>query len=109
MSFPEKGGPRRFPVTGCLVALATRTAMRVHFMHRHVHNTVVILEGGNLPLPRCSRCNLQVSRKALNRRHLGTLQCHKGEEQKRRGLTETETRKNTERVFHAYGKPMAAV
>ena len=23
--------------------------MRVHFVHRHVHNTVVILEEGNLP------------------------------------------------------------
>ena len=83
--------------------------MRVHFLHRHVHDTVVMLEEGKLPLPRCPRCNLQVSRKALNGRHLGTLQCQKGEERKRRRLTETETRKNTERTFLAYGKPMAAV
>ena len=68
-----------------------------------------MLKEGNLPLPRCPRCNLQVSRKALNGRHLGTLQCQKGAERKRRRLTETETRKNTERAFHAYGKPMAAV
>ena len=54
--------------------------MRVHFMNRHLHNTVVMLEEGNLPLPRCPRCNLQVSRKALNGRHLGTLQCKKGAE-----------------------------
>ena len=57
MSFPAKGGPRRCPVTGCPGDLATRTAMRVHFLHRHVHNTVVILEEGNLPFPRCTRCN----------------------------------------------------
>ena len=44
MSFPAKGGPRQCPVEGCLGALATRTAMRVHFVHRHVHNTVVMLE-----------------------------------------------------------------
>ena len=83
--------------------------MRVHFMHRHIHNTVVMLEEGNLPPPRCPRCDLQVFRKALNGRHLGTLQYQKGVERKRRRLTETETRKNTERAFQAYGKPMAAV
>ena len=109
MSFPEKGGPRRCPVEGCPGALATRTAMRVHFVHRHVHDTVVMLEEGNLPLPRCPRCDLQVTRKALNGRHMGTLQCKKGAERKQRRLAETETRENAERAFHAYGKPMEAV
>ena len=52
--------------------------MQVHFMHWHVHNTVVMLEEGNLPLPRCPRCDLQVTRKALNGRHLGTSQFKKG-------------------------------
>ena len=54
MSFPEKGGPRRCPVEGCPGDLATRTAMRVHFVHRHVHNIVVMLEEGNLPPPTVS-------------------------------------------------------
>ena len=83
--------------------------MRVHFVYRHVHATVVMLEEGNLPLPRCPRCDLQVPRKALNERHLGTFQCKKGAEQKRRRLAETETREYTERALHAYGKPMEAV
>ena len=83
--------------------------MRVHFVHRHVHDTVVMLEEGNLPLPCCPRCDLQVSRKALNGRHLGTLKCKKGAERKRRRLAETETRENAENAFHAYGKPIKAV
>ena len=70
---------------------------------------VVMLEEGNLPLPRCPRCDLQVTRKALNGRHLGTLQFKKGAEQKRGRLAETETRENAEWAFHAYGKPMEAV
>ena len=37
----------------CPGVLATRMAMRVHFVHRHVHDTVVMLGEGNLPLPRC--------------------------------------------------------
>ena len=66
--------------------------MRVHFVHRHVQDTVVMLEEGNLPHPWCPRCNLQVPRKALNGRHLGTAHCKKGAEWKQRQLTETKMR-----------------
>ena len=65
------------------------------------------LEEGNLPHPRCPRCDLQDSRKALNGRHMGTAQCKKGAERKRRQLAETW--ENSERAFHAYGKPMEAL
>ena len=99
----------RCSVEGCPGALATRTAMQVHFVHRHVHNTMLMLEEGNLPLPRCPRCDLQITSKALNGRHLGTLQCKKGAERKRRRFAEMETREHTEQAFHAYGKPMEAV
>ena len=47
--------------------------------------------------------------KALNGRHLGTAHCKKGVERKQRQLAETKTRENSERAFHAYGKPMEAV
>ena len=55
MSFPAKGDRRRCPVEICPGVLATRTEMRVHFVHRHVHDTVVMMEEGKLPLPRCPR------------------------------------------------------
>ena len=44
MSFPMKDGRRRCLVEGCPGVSATRAAMRVHFVHRHIHDTVVILE-----------------------------------------------------------------
>ena len=44
MEFLAKGGPRIYPVEGCPGKAATRTAMRVHFLHLHVLDTVVILE-----------------------------------------------------------------
>ena len=78
MSFLTKGGPQRCPVEGCPGTLATRTAMQVHFVHWHVQDTVVMLEEVNFPHPRCARCDMQVPRKALNGRHLGTAQCAKG-------------------------------
>ena len=109
MNFLMKDGRRRCPVEGCPGVSATRAAMRVHFVHRHVHNTVVILEEGNLPLPRCPRCDLQVSRKALNGRHLDTSQCRTGTERKRRRLVEAELEITSEKAFHAYGTKMREV
>ena len=72
MSFPAKGGPRRCPVEGCPGEMATRTAMQVHFMHRHVLDTVVMLEERTFPHPRWAKCDMQVPRRALNERYPGT-------------------------------------
>ena len=66
--------------------------MRVHFVHRHVLVTVVMLEEGKFPHPRCAKCDMQVSLRALNGHHPGTAQCAKGAKRKRRRLAETETR-----------------
>ena len=86
--------------------MATRTAMRVHFVHRHVLNTVVMLEEVNFPHPWCAKCDMQVPRRALNGHYLGTAQFVKGAERKRWRLAETETRENSERAFEAYGAPI---
>ena len=52
MAFPAKARPRTCPVKGCSGRALTRTAMMVQFWHRHVRDTVVVLEEGNLPHPR---------------------------------------------------------
>ena len=94
---------------GRLGNLAMRTERWVHFVHWHVQDTVVILEEGNSPHPWCARFHMQVPRKALNGRHLGTSQCAKGAERKQRRLAETETRENLERAFHVYRQLMETV
>ena len=43
ISFPAKGGPRKCPVAGCPGRVATRSAVRVHVVHRHVLYTAVIM------------------------------------------------------------------
>ena len=43
MTFPANGGPWSCPVEVCPGRVATRTEMQVHFLNRHVLNTVVIL------------------------------------------------------------------
>ena len=52
MAFPTRGGSREFLVKGCQGQAEMRTAMRVHFLYRHVWYTLIILEDGNLPHPR---------------------------------------------------------
>ena len=55
------------------------------------------------------RCDLQVSRKALNGRHLETNQCKKGAERKQRRLAAAELETTSEKAFHAYGTKMRSV
>ena len=83
--------------------------MRVHFLHRHVLDTVVILEEGNLPLPWCTRCDMMVPRRALNGRHPSTAQCARGAERKRRRLAGAELRESSDRAFEEYGEPLENV
>ena len=106
MAFPTVGGPRSFPVEGCTVQAATRTAMQVNVLHWHVRDTVVILEEGNFPHPRCPRYNMLVPWRDLNGRQLSTAQCTRGAEQKRRRIVEEEMQEISERVFHAYVSPL---
>ena len=80
--------------------------MWVHFLHRHVLDTVVILEEGNLPHPWCTRCDMLVPRRALNSRHPATAQCARGAEQKRWWLAEAELRDSFERAFEEYREPL---
>ena len=103
MDFPAKGGPRSCLVEGCPGRAMTRTAIRVHFLHRHVRNTFVILEEGNPPHPQCPRCDMLVPCCALNGRHFATTQCERRAEQKKRRFAEEELRESSERAFQDDG------
>ena len=46
------------------------------FFHRHIWDTVIILEEGNLPQQRCPRCDMLVPWRAFNGRPLPTLLPH---------------------------------
>ena len=83
-----------------------RTATRMHFCSWHVRDIVIILEEGNLPHPRCSRCDMLVPRQALNGRHHATGMCRKGMDQKRRRMGKANMRYSTENAFKDYGKPI---
>ena len=71
--------------------------------------TIVILEEGNRPYPRCPKCVMFMSHKAFNVRHLATDSCRRGEERKRCRLSEEESQAVIEREIIAYGNPLSPV
>ena len=76
---------------------------------RHVRDTITILEEGNIPHPRCLRCDILVSWSTLNRRHLATAQCAREVERNCIRLADEEMQDIFERAFHAYGKLLETV
>ena len=72
----------RCPVEGCQGGATSRTNLWVHFAHRHVRDTIVILEEGKRPYPRCLKCDMFVSQRALNGRHPSIDLCQQEEERK---------------------------
>ena len=69
MVFTAKHGPRPCPVEGCSGQALTQTEMTVQFWHRHVRDTVVILEEGNPPHPCFPLGDMLVPWRALNVTH----------------------------------------
>ena len=109
MAFLTREGPRPFPVDVCSGQALTQTVMMANFWHRHVMDTVVILEEGNLPHPWCPLCEMLVTWKALNGTHRRTAQYTWGEKRRRQRSAAEEEREVTTRAFIAYGRPLEMV
>ena len=62
--------------------------MGMHFCNRHVRDVVIILEEGNIPHLRCSRCDMLVLWRALKGRHHTIAVCKKVAKRKRRRVAE---------------------
>ena len=54
------------PVEGCQGQAENQTGIRVHFVHRHVRETMFIVEEGSLPHPLFTQCNFLAQWEALN-------------------------------------------
>ena len=86
-----------------------RTGLRVNFLHWHAQDTVIIVEEGNLPQPRCSLCNMLVPWTSLNGRQPNNAKCTKGMEWKRRRLDAEQMWVITEQALRAYGRPLTSL
>ena len=85
------------------------TLMRLIFWHRHVRDTMVILDYGNSLHPWCLLYDMLVLWKAQNGMHSQMAQCTQGEERKRHRLVAEEEREVTTSYFSAYRHPLEIV
>ena len=109
MAFPVKAGPRSSPVEECSGQSATQTVIMVHFWYRHVRDTIVIMEEGNLPHPQFPMCDKLVPWRSQNGMHRCTVQCKTRTERNQRCLAAEEEREVTSRAFIAYWTPLEMV
>ena len=67
VSFPKMLSLIWCPEDGCLGGGAlNQTNLHFHSVHHYVWDTIVILEFGNWPYPRCAKCDMFVPQQALN-------------------------------------------
>ena len=69
----------------------------------------MILEEGNRPYPMFPQCDIIVSHKALNCRHMKTSFCWQVVERKQHCLVEEEARAGAEMAFTVDGIPLSQV
>ena len=67
------------------------------------------MEDDNQPYPRCPQCDMFVSHKALNGRHMTTAFFQWGAGRKWLRLAEEEARAGAETAFTTYGIPLAPI
>jgi hypothetical protein len=109
VSFPKTVSKIDCPIEGCPGRATSRANLRVHFMHRHARDTLVILEEGSFPNPRCEYCDMFVPRPAIHTTHPRTAMCRKGADRKRQRLAKEDARRATEHVLMARGEPLESV
>jgi hypothetical protein len=96
------------PVEGCGYAAATtRSRMRKHFRSRHLHDTIIVEEEGQSPLPRCEKCGLFQS--SVGPKHQATLDCQQFTKSFKRRKEAKVQKAANETVFKINGRPIKCV
>ena len=94
---------------GYLGGMTNRTNLRVHFVHHHMRETIVILEEGKQPHSRLPKFDMFVLQQALNGRHPYIYLCRWGDEWKRLQPEEEEARAEPKNSITAYAISLASV
>ena len=94
---------------GCPGRAMIQSALRVHFLHRPMLYTIVVLEEGNHLLQHCPKCDMCFLWELLKQRHMDKAMCAKGEERKCSRRVEEEAQARNMVSFPAYESPLEKV
>ena len=78
-------------VKGCSGRETSHTNLHIHYIHRHLEDTIVVLNKGPCPHPWRNQCNIFIPQKKMLARHLGTTILNRVSELKHRHLASTTT------------------
>jgi hypothetical protein len=101
-----KGRKKVCPVEGCLAKAACGYQMRRHFVSQHTGDTVIILQEGPVPLPRCASCGM-FSTTALA--HPETSECKKWTKRAEKETKQGEKAKAMQTKFYVNGQAVQQV
>lgn len=79
VSIPHYNNVTECPVPSCKAIVRSRFNMRQHFIHRHFHDKIIIMEEGSLE--RCHLCGMFCTPLLLAGRHQESTVCKKGAKQ----------------------------
>jgi hypothetical protein len=103
MSFPRTTRKALCPVDGCPGNATTHANLRRHFMYRHPKDTLVVLEEGLVPLPRCELCGMHVTPATLSSSHRQMTLCREGADRARQRSALEDARRAREVVLSIQG------
>ena len=109
VSFPKSSRKIRCPVDGCPGTATTPYNLHHHFAHRHPTDTLMILEEGSAPLPKCERCGMHVTYLSLNTSHYNSTVCRAGAAREQQRCAIQDAHHAREVVFTVHGTQLEAV
>lgn len=78
-------------------------------MNRHHHDSLIIVEEGTTPLPKCELCGMHVPNNALNAGHKQTASCKTGADRKRQRQAIQCSQQASKMVFTIGNTPLETV
>ena len=83
------------------------TNLWVHFVCHHLWDTIVVLEEGEQPYSICTRCNMFIPWRDMNRSHPAMAMCARVVDSKNQRLVGEDTRAVVATALQAYEHPLA--
>ena len=85
----------------CQGTASSETNLWVNFAHRNPRDSIVILEEGNQPYPRCPQCDIFFPRDELNQAHSTSVMCWRRLDSNQQRLVVEDTEERMGRIFLA--------
>jgi hypothetical protein len=107
ISMPNYHDATLCPVPECNTIIRDRYGTRRHFLYRHYHDMIIIMEEGRLP--RCPECGMFCTLLALAGTHRESAICKKGAKSNKQQMRDLQCIQALRRTFTIRAQPIETV